>query len=99
MQPVSLFGFRHLFRHAYGVELDPALTLKEIYADQLELFTDFLQSLAQGMDLYEIHQRGHLEPCCDRYRLSGGPEPDSQRPPDTDCGDIQEETTILGVPS
>jgi hypothetical protein len=51
----ELRRFRHLFRHAYGVKLDPlrlqlvmrkALVLREIYADQLERFTDFAQNLA-----------------------------------------------------
>ena len=51
----ELRRFRHLFRHAYGVRLDPlrlqlvmrkALALKAAYAAQFEQFVDFLQSLA-----------------------------------------------------
>ena len=50
----ELRRFRHLFRHAYSVQLDPlrlqlvmrkALALKAAYAAQLEQFVDFLQSL------------------------------------------------------
>ncbi len=50
----ELRRFRHLFRHAYGVKLDPlrlelvmrkALVLKEIYTAQLGQFVDFLQRL------------------------------------------------------
>ena len=46
--------FRHLFRHAYGVELDPlrlqlvmhkAELLKTIYHSQLEQFVGFLRGL------------------------------------------------------
>ncbi len=51
----ELRRFRHLFRHAYSVKLDPlrlqlvtrkALALQEIYASQLERFIDFLEGLA-----------------------------------------------------
>ena len=51
----ELRRFRHLFRHAYRMKLDPlrlqlvvhkALALKTIYAGQLEQFIDFLQGLA-----------------------------------------------------
>ena len=51
----ELRRFRHLFRHSYSVRLDPlrlqlvmskALTLKALYAGQLEQFIDFLQGLA-----------------------------------------------------
>jgi hypothetical protein len=51
----ELRRFRHLFRHAYGVRLDPlrlqlvmhkALALKAIYAGQLGRFMDFVQDLA-----------------------------------------------------
>jgi len=51
----ELRRFRHVFRHAYSVKLDPArlqlvmskaLTLKTLYAPQLERFIEFLQSLA-----------------------------------------------------
>jgi hypothetical protein len=51
----ELRRFRHLFRHAYGVKLDPlrlqlvmrkALTLREIFADQLNRFIGFLEGLA-----------------------------------------------------
>jgi ferredoxin-fold anticodon binding domain-containing protein len=51
----ELRRFRHLFRHAYSVKLDPlrlqlvihkALALKAIYAGQLGRFVDFLQGLA-----------------------------------------------------
>ncbi len=51
----ELRRFRHLFRHAYSMKLDPlrlqlvmgkALALKETYADQLERFVGFLQGLA-----------------------------------------------------
>jgi hypothetical protein len=50
----ELRRFRHLFRHAYSVQLDPlrlqlvmrkALALKAAYAAQFEQFIDFLQSL------------------------------------------------------
>jgi len=50
----ELRRFRHLFRHAYAVRLDPqrlklvvdkALALKAIYAKQLGQFVDFLQKL------------------------------------------------------
>lgn len=50
----ELRRFRHLFRHVYGVKLDSArlqlvmhkaLVLRTIYADQLQRFVDFLQSL------------------------------------------------------
>jgi hypothetical protein len=50
----ELRRFRHLFRHAYSVQLDPlrlqlvltkATALKAIYASQLEQFLDFLQGL------------------------------------------------------
>jgi len=50
----ELRRFRHLFRHAYGVRLDPlrlalvmrqALALKAIYAAQLQRFVDFLHGL------------------------------------------------------
>lgn len=50
----ELRRFRHLFRHAYTMKLDPlrlqlvmrkALALKAIYADQLEQFIEFLQGL------------------------------------------------------
>lgn len=52
----ELRRFRHLFRHAYSVKLDSerlqlvvdkALVLKSIYAQQLDRFLDFLQSLMQ----------------------------------------------------
>ena len=51
----ELRRFRHLFRHAYGVKLDPlrlqlvmrkALTLREIFADRLDRFIGFLEGLA-----------------------------------------------------
>ena len=51
----ELRRFRHSFRHAYSVKLDPrrlqlvmdkALALRAIYAGQLERFIDFLQGLA-----------------------------------------------------
>ncbi len=51
----ELRRFRHVFRHAYTMRLDPrrleivmrqALTLKTLYAAQLEQFIGFLQSLA-----------------------------------------------------
>jgi len=50
----ELRRFRHLFRHAYAIRLDPqrlklvvdkALALKAIYAKQLGQFVDFLQKL------------------------------------------------------
>jgi hypothetical protein len=50
----ELRRFRHLFRHAYNVKLDPlrlqlvmykALALKDIYTGQIEQFLEFLQSL------------------------------------------------------
>lgn len=50
----ELRRFRHLFRHAYSVKLDPrrlqlvmheALALKAIYGSQLEQFVDFVQNL------------------------------------------------------
>ena len=50
----ELRRFRHLFRHAYAIRLDPqrlklvvdkALALKAIYAEQLGQFVDFLQKL------------------------------------------------------
>lgn len=50
----ELRRFRHLFRHAYAVRLDPqrlklvvdkALALKAIYVEQLGQFVDFLQKL------------------------------------------------------
>jgi hypothetical protein len=52
----ELRRFRHLFRHAYSVKLDSerlqlvvdkAFDLKSIYAQQLDRFLDFLQSLMQ----------------------------------------------------
>jgi hypothetical protein len=52
----ELRRFRHLFRHAYSVKLDPlrlqlvmrkAFALKAIYVDQLEQFVDFLQDLVR----------------------------------------------------
>lgn len=52
----ELRRFRHLFRHAYGVELDPlrlqlvmnkALALKVIYAGQLGRFIEFLHGLSR----------------------------------------------------
>ena len=51
----ELRRFRHLFRQAYGVKLDPlrlqlvlrkALVLREVHTDQLERFMGFLQDLA-----------------------------------------------------
>ena len=51
----ELRRFRHLFRHAYMIDLDPqrlqlvmrkALALKTIYVDQVGHFIDFLQDLA-----------------------------------------------------
>jgi hypothetical protein len=51
----ELRRFRHLFRHAYQMKLDPlrlqlvmrkALVLRVMYTAQLERFVDFLQSLA-----------------------------------------------------
>ena len=51
----ELRRFRHLFRHAYRMDLDPqrlqlvmrkALALKTIYVDQVGYFIDFLQDLA-----------------------------------------------------
>lgn len=51
----ELRRFRHVFRHAYGLQLDAArlqlvvnkaLVLKSIYADQLERFITFLEQLA-----------------------------------------------------
>ncbi len=51
----ELRRFRHLFRHAYMIDLDPqrlqlvirkALALKAIYVDQVGHFIDFLQDLA-----------------------------------------------------
>jgi hypothetical protein len=51
----ELRRFRHVFRHAYTVRLDPlrlqlvmrqALALKALYAPQMEQFIGFLQSLA-----------------------------------------------------
>jgi hypothetical protein len=52
----ELRRFRHLFRHAYIVKLDPlrlqlvmgkALALKAVYVYQLEQFMSFLQNLAK----------------------------------------------------
>ena len=51
----ELRRFRHLFRHMYGIKLDPlrlrlvmhkAPKLEAVYADQLQRFLDFLQDLA-----------------------------------------------------
>lgn len=51
----ELRRFRHLFRHAYGVQLDPlrlnvvvikATRLKALYRPQLDQFLDFLQTLS-----------------------------------------------------
>ncbi|MBN1920543.1 MAG: hypothetical protein JW892_04815 [Anaerolineae bacterium] len=51
----ELRRFRHLFRHAYGVQLDPlrlnivvikAMRLKAIYRPQLEQFLDFLHTFS-----------------------------------------------------
>ena len=51
----ELRRFRHLFRHAYGVDLDPmrlelvlrkALALGDIYAAQMARFAGFLRDLA-----------------------------------------------------
>jgi hypothetical protein len=51
----ELRRFRHLFRHAYGIKLDPlrlqlvlgkALSLKATYPAQLQQFIDFLQGLS-----------------------------------------------------
>ena len=53
----ELRRFRHLFRHAYIVKLDPlrlqlvmgkALALKAVYVYQLEQFISFLQNLAKS---------------------------------------------------
>jgi len=50
----ELRRFRHLFRHAYSLQLDPlrlqlvmtkAISLKVVYVSQLERFLDFLQDL------------------------------------------------------
>jgi hypothetical protein len=50
----ELRRFRHLFRHAYSVKLDPlrlqlvmhkALALRAIHTEQLKRFMDFLQGL------------------------------------------------------
>jgi hypothetical protein len=50
----ELRRFRHLFRHAYGIQLDPlrlqlvlqkALRLRKLYPAQLEAFTVFLERL------------------------------------------------------
>jgi hypothetical protein len=52
----ELRRFRHLFRHAYAIELDPqrldlvwrkALDLKGIYREQLDVFVAFLQDLSE----------------------------------------------------
>lgn len=52
----ELRRFRHLFRYAYAIDLDPqrltlvwhhALALKTIYREQLEVFVAFLQDLAE----------------------------------------------------
>ncbi len=52
----ELRRFRHLFRHAYAIELDPqrldlvwrkALKLKGIYREQLDVFVAFLQDLSE----------------------------------------------------
>ena len=57
----ELRRFRHLFRHAYAIDLDPqrlalvwhnALALKTIYREQLEAFVAFLRDLAES----ERHQ-------------------------------------------
>jgi hypothetical protein len=57
----ELRRFRHLFRHAYAMDLDPqrlalvshkALDLKVIYREQLETFVVFLQALSES----EHHQ-------------------------------------------
>jgi uncharacterized protein YutE (UPF0331/DUF86 family) len=53
----ELRRFRHLFRHAYAVKLDPrrltlvmhkAKRLKSLYEDQLESFVTFLQDLSES---------------------------------------------------
>jgi uncharacterized protein YutE (UPF0331/DUF86 family) len=53
----ELRRFRHLFRHAYAIDLDPqrlalvlrkALELKTVYRDQLEAFVAFLQALSES---------------------------------------------------
>ncbi len=52
----ELRRFRHVFRHAYSIKLDPlrlelvlnkAFTLKTIYIQQFERFLNFLQNMAQ----------------------------------------------------
>ena len=51
----ELRRFRHLFRHTYGIKLDPlrlqlvvhkAFTLEAIYVEQLQRFLGFLRDLA-----------------------------------------------------
>jgi uncharacterized protein YutE (UPF0331/DUF86 family) len=53
----ELRRFRHLFRHAYGVKLDPArlqlvlrkaLKLKTLYPSELSRFVSFLEEMANS---------------------------------------------------
>lgn len=55
----ELRRFRHMFRHAYSVRLEPqrlqlvmdqALALKRIYPDQMEQFIEFLEGLADHLN-------------------------------------------------